>query len=165
MAGAPDIVDKLKKGYKAIGRTYKNHIDGFNFLPYLTGKEKEEPAQVLLLLQRRRRHARHPLRQLEAGVHGAALPRARCRCGPSRSRGCGCPSSSTCAPIRTSSRTSPRTRTTTGSCTTRYFIYAAQAVAAKFAATFKDFPPIQKPNTFTIDDAMAKMREAAAGAD
>ena len=33
-----------------------------------------EPAQVLLLLQRRRRRAGHPLRQLEAGLHGAALP-------------------------------------------------------------------------------------------
>ena len=43
MAGAPDVVEKLKKGYKAIGRTYKNHIDGFNLLPYLTGKEKESP--------------------------------------------------------------------------------------------------------------------------
>ena len=43
MAGAPDVVDKLKKGYKAIGRTYKNHIDGFNLLPYLTGEAKESP--------------------------------------------------------------------------------------------------------------------------
>ena len=43
LAGAPDVVDKLKKGYRAIGRTYKNHIDGFNLLPYLTGKEKESP--------------------------------------------------------------------------------------------------------------------------
>ena len=30
-----------------------------------------------------------------------------------------------------------------------YFIYAAQAGAAKFAETFKDFPPVQKPNSFT----------------
>ena len=43
MAGEPDVVDKLKKGYKAIGRTYKNHIDGYNLLPYLTGKEKKSP--------------------------------------------------------------------------------------------------------------------------
>jgi hypothetical protein len=42
-----------------------------------------------------------------------------------------------------------------------YFIYVAQAGAAKFAETFKDFPPVQKPNTFTIDDAMAKMTAAA----
>ena len=43
MAGDPDVMDKLKKGYKAIGRTYKNHIDGFNLLPYLTGQVKESP--------------------------------------------------------------------------------------------------------------------------
>ncbi len=45
-----------------------------------------------------------------------------------------------------------------------YFIYAAQAAAAKFAETFKEFPAVQKPNTFTIDDAMAKMHEAAGAA-
>ena len=36
-------MEKLKKGYNAIGRTYKNHIDGFNLLPYLTGEVKESP--------------------------------------------------------------------------------------------------------------------------
>ena len=43
MAGASDVVEKLKTGYQAIGRTYKNHIDGFNLLPYLTGEVKESP--------------------------------------------------------------------------------------------------------------------------
>ena len=42
-----------------------------------------------------------------------------------------------------------------------YFIYVAQAFARKFAETFKEFPAIQKPNSFTIDDAMVKMSEAA----
>ena len=28
---------------------------------------------------------------------------------------------------------------------------------------FKDFPPIQKPNTFTLDDALKVMHETAAG--
>ena len=35
--------------------------------------------------------------------------------------------------------------------------------AAKFAETFKEFPPVQKPNTFTVDDALAKMHETMAG--
>lgn len=35
--GAPEVVDQLKKSYKAIGRTYKNLIDGFTFLLCLTG--------------------------------------------------------------------------------------------------------------------------------
>src|SRR4051794_38806067 len=43
MAGASDVVEKLKKGYPAIGRTYKNHIDGYNLLPYLTGEASESP--------------------------------------------------------------------------------------------------------------------------
>jgi hypothetical protein len=42
-----------------------------------------------------------------------------------------------------------------------YFIMLAQAAAGKFAETFKDFPAIQKPNTFTIDEAMAKMSDMA----
>ncbi|MGJ0507700.1 MAG: arylsulfatase, partial [Methylocystis sp.] len=42
-------------------------------------------------------------------------------------------------------------------------LYGAQAIMAEWAATFKDFPPIQKPNTFTIDEALAKMHETAAG--
>jgi arylsulfatase len=42
-------------------------------------------------------------------------------------------------------------------------MYGAQALAAQWAATFKDFPPIQKPNTFTLDEALAKMHEAASG--
>jgi arylsulfatase len=41
-----------------------------------------------------------------------------------------------------------------------YLIYPVQAIAAQFAATFSDFPAVQKPNSFTIDDAMAKMSEA-----
>jgi hypothetical protein len=46
-----------------------------------------------------------------------------------------------------------------------YLIYAAQMIAAEFAATFKDFPPRQKAASFTIDDALAKMAETASGAD
>ena len=40
-AGQPDIKEKLHKGYKIGSKTYKIHLDGYNMLPYLTGKEKE----------------------------------------------------------------------------------------------------------------------------
>jgi hypothetical protein len=42
-------------------------------------------------------------------------------------------------------------------------MYGAQAAAGQWAATFKDFPPIQKPNTFTLDQALTAMHETAAG--
>ena len=165
MAGAPDVVDKLKKGYKAIGRTYKNHIDGFNLLPYLTGEAEGEPAQLLLLFQRRRRRARHALRQLEDRVHGAALRRARWRSGRE-------PFTRLRMPKIFNLRTDPYEFADITSNTyydwfihNAYFIYVAQAAAAKFAETFKEFPPVQKPNTFTIDDAMQAMSDAASGAN
>jgi len=39
----------------------------------------------------------------------------------------------------------------------------AQAAAAQWAETFKDFPPVQKPNSFTLDDALRMMHETDAG--
>ena len=38
-AGEPDIVAKLKKGHDIGGTTFKVHIDGYNLLPFLSGKE------------------------------------------------------------------------------------------------------------------------------
>jgi arylsulfatase A-like enzyme len=46
-AGEPDIVEKLKKGYKANGRTFKIHADGYNFAPYFKGEEKKGPRQEI----------------------------------------------------------------------------------------------------------------------
>jgi arylsulfatase len=42
-------------------------------------------------------------------------------------------------------------------------VLAAQGVVAKFVATFKDFPPVQKPNTFTVDDALEKISAVGGG--
>ena len=43
-AGAPDIKEKLLKGGVMLnGRTYKNHVDGYDLNDYLSGKVKESP--------------------------------------------------------------------------------------------------------------------------
>jgi arylsulfatase len=39
IAGEPDIKEKLLKGHRAGNTTFKVHLDGYNFLPYLTGEE------------------------------------------------------------------------------------------------------------------------------
>jgi arylsulfatase len=46
-AGEPDVKDKLLKGHRAIGRKYKVHLDGYNFLPFLTGKTQEGPRREI----------------------------------------------------------------------------------------------------------------------
>ena len=42
-AGAPDVKEKLLKGYKAGDMTYKVHLDGYNLLPMLTGQGGDWP--------------------------------------------------------------------------------------------------------------------------
>ena len=42
-AGKPDIKEDLLDGYEAIGRNYRNHLDGYNMLEYLSGKTEKSP--------------------------------------------------------------------------------------------------------------------------
>ena len=43
MAGNETVIDDLKKGTTVNGKPFKNHIDGYNLLPYLTGEVEESP--------------------------------------------------------------------------------------------------------------------------
>ncbi|HCP56873.1 MAG TPA: arylsulfatase, partial [Pseudomonas sp.] len=42
-AGVPDVKEKLLAGYKAGDKQFKVHLDGYNLLPYLEGKEEKSP--------------------------------------------------------------------------------------------------------------------------
>jgi arylsulfatase A-like enzyme len=157
MAGEPDIVEKAKKGYKAIGRTYKNHIDGFNLVPYLTGHEKQSPRKLFMYISDdgdvlALRYDNWKVVFMEQRCHGTlqvwAEPFTRLR-----------------LPKIYNLRTDPYefADVTSNSyydwyLNHAYILYGAYAIADKFAETFKAFPPIQKPNTFTIDDALKMMR-------
>jgi arylsulfatase len=163
MAGAPDVVEKLKKGYKAIGRTYKNHIDGYNLLPYLTGKEKASPRNFffyfsddgdMLGLRFDNWKIVFMEQRLEGTLGVWAEPFVRLR-----------------LPKLYNLRTDPFEYASITSNTywdwmiNRGIIaLSATAIASKFAETFKEFPPVQRPNTFTVDDALEKMSDAVSGA-
>ena len=43
--GEPELVDKVKTGYKMGDKTYKVHLDGYNLMPFLSGEEKKSPRQ------------------------------------------------------------------------------------------------------------------------
>ena len=162
MAGAPNVVEDLKKGYKAIGRTYKNHIDGVSLLSYLTGKEKESPRKFFfyisddgdILAMRYHNWKFIFMEQRSPGTMQVwAEPFIRLR-----------------LPKIFNLRTDPyEFADITSNSYWDWFahvgdlFFLSQAAASAFASTFKDFPPIQKPNTFTIDDAIAKMSETVAG--
>ncbi len=115
-AGEPDVVEKLKKGHEAAGKTFKVHIDGFNLLPYLTGEEEKSPRNGFiyfnddgdLVALRFDNWKVVFMEQRSPGTWGS---------GPSRSRRCAYRSSSTCGRTRSSVPTRRRTRTGTGSST------------------------------------------------
>jgi len=46
-AGVPDIKEKMAKGFSTGSKTFKVHLDGYNFLPYFQGKEKVGPRNAI----------------------------------------------------------------------------------------------------------------------
>ncbi|MFA9388140.1 MAG: sulfatase-like hydrolase/transferase, partial [Methyloceanibacter sp.] len=46
-AGNPNVKEELLKGKKVGDINYKVHLDGYNLLPYFTGKEKESPRKEM----------------------------------------------------------------------------------------------------------------------
>jgi len=46
-AGVPDIKEKLKKGHKANGKTWKVHLDGYDFTDLLAGKTDKGPRESI----------------------------------------------------------------------------------------------------------------------
>ncbi|MNX33399.1 Arylsulfatase precursor [compost metagenome] len=163
MAGDPDVTQKLLKGYEADGKTFKNHIDGFNLLPYLTGKEKESPRNLFVYFSD------------DGDVLGIRFYNWKVvfmeQRAPGTMRVWAEPFTRLRLPKLFNLRTDPFERADTTSNTYYdwflhhdYLIFVAQGLASQFAATFKEFPSRQKAASFTIDDALAKMEEAASGA-
>jgi arylsulfatase len=161
-AGEPDIVEKCKKGYKSAGKTFKVHIDGFNLLPYLTGKEKQSPRDGFIYFD-----DDGNLVALRVGNWKMVFMEQRCE---GTLRIWADPFVALRVPKLYNLRTDPYERADITSNTywdwymnKAYMIMGAQAIVGSFLETFKDFPPRQKAASFTIDQAMDKLQSSFAG--
>jgi arylsulfatase len=163
MAGEPDVKEKLLKGHQAVGKTFKVHLDGYNLLPYLTGQEKKSPRPGFIYFD-----DDGDLVALRFDNWKIVFMEQRT---PGTMRVWAEPFVPLRIPKLYNLRTDPFERADITSNT--YYdwlidhgslVLAAQAVVAPFLATFKDFPPRQKAASFTIDQALVKMTEAASGA-
>jgi arylsulfatase len=47
MAGEPNVKEKLLTGYRAGGKSYRVHLDGYNILPLITGQTDESPRKEI----------------------------------------------------------------------------------------------------------------------
>jgi arylsulfatase len=157
-AGEPDIVDRLKKGHQASDKQFKVHVDGYNFLPYLTGEEEEGPRPGFIYFSDdgdlvALRYDNWKIVFAEQRVQGTVAiwmePFVFLR-----------------FPKIFNLRTDPFERADITSNTyydwlmdRAYISYAAQFLVRQFLETFKEFPPRMKPASFGIDQVMEKLEQ------
>jgi arylsulfatase len=158
VAGEPNIKEKLKKGkYKAIGRTYKVHLDGYNILPLLTGQTKESPRHEIFYFSddgdlTALRYDDWKLIFMEQKAMGTFRVWME-------------PFVSLRVPLILNLRRDPYERATITSNTyydwlldRAYLLVPAQTYVGKFLQTFKEFPPRQKAASFSLDQVMEKIK-------
>lgn len=156
-AGDTDIKEKLKKGgVKAIGREYKVHLDGYNFLPYLTGEEDEGPRKEIFYFSDEGdltalRYSDWKLlfmeQKAEATLRAWIEPWTPLR-----------------VPLMFNLRRDPYERAYSTSNTYYdwmidrvYLLVPAQVYVGNFLQTFGEFPPRQKPASFSLSKVMEKL--------
>lgn len=158
-AGEADIVAKLKKGHKAGSRTFKVHIDGYNMLPLISGETKENPRKGLMYWSddgdlMALRVGNWKVEFMQQRAHGFDVWRE--------------PLVSSRAPNIYNLRSDPFERATEDAtlfygkwmADHAFLLVPAQAIVGEFLKTFQEFPPRQKPASFSIDEALDKARQA-----
>jgi arylsulfatase A-like enzyme len=157
-AGDSGITDRLLKGWQVGGRTYKVHIDGYNQLPYLTGQEDKSPRKGFMYFD--------DDGQLVA-IRAEDWKFVFCeQKTPGTLAIWGEPLTCRRMPKLYNLRMDPYERADVTSNTyydwvlsKGFLMVGAQAIAAEFIATFKEFPPIQRPQSFNLDQIIAQLSQ------
>lgn len=162
MAGAPDISEKLLTGHQIGSKTFKVHLDGYNLLPYLTGKEQSSPRPGFFYFTddcdlAALRYDNWKLVFMEQRCPGTCMIWAE-------------PLVTLRVPKIFNLRTDPYEQADFDSNSYwdwmfdhLYLLVPAQQIVGKFLATFAEYPPRQKAGSFNLHDVMEKMANAASG--
>jgi arylsulfatase len=158
-AGDANVKQSLLGGVKAIGRKYKVHLDGYNFLPHLTGKAEEGPRKEIFYFSddgdlTALRYQDWKIIFMEQKATGTFRvwmePFVPLR-----------------VPLILNLRRDPYERATITSNTyydwlldRAFLLVPAQAYVGEFLKTFKDYPPRQKAASFSLDQVMEKLAPA-----
>ena len=160
-AGDPNITEKLEQGHEADGKNFKVHLDGYNFLPYLTGETEEAPRKEFFYFSDDGTlvAVRHKQWKLVFAEQRARTFRVWSE-----------PFVSLRIPKPFNLRTDPFERADTDSNNydrwwierSAFSVTAIQEIVGEFVATFKEFPPRQKPAKFNVDGIMKTMYSTGA---
>jgi arylsulfatase A-like enzyme len=161
VAGAPDVKDKLLKGVSLNGRSYKNHIDGYNQLDYLTGKVKESPRREFIYV-----NDDGQIVAMRYDAWKAVFLENRGRAFEVWRE----PFTELRVPLLFNLRRDPFEKAQHNSNTyndwflDRVFVLAPmQQLAAKFLLTMKDYPPSQTPGSFNLEKVQKQIEASIGG--
>ncbi len=155
-AGQEDVPQKLLKGYSANGKSFKVHLDGYNFLPYLTGKEEKGPRKEIFYFSddgdlTAMRYDDWKLIFMEQRSPGTLAVWAN-------------PFTPLRAPLMFNLRRDPYEFATITSNTYydwwldhAFLLVPAQDIVANFLGTFKEFPPRMKAASFSLDKVLDQL--------
>lgn len=159
-AGDPEIKEKLLKGHTAGAKTFKVHLDGYNITDYLAGKGEDPRKEFIYFVD-------------DGSLVGLRYQQWKVVFAEQREKGLNVwqePFVPLRLPKLFNLRSDPfETADHEGMDYERwrvehlFVVVPAQAYVAKFLETFKEFPPRQKPGSFSIDQVIENMQSAAAG--
>jgi arylsulfatase len=160
--GEPDIKEKLLKGHEAAGKTFKVHLDGYNQLPLLLGQTEKSPRRGFFYF-----NDDGDIVALRFENWKVVFMEQR---APGTLRVWSEPFTALRLPKLFDLHADPYERADITSNTyydwfisQPYLAFAASTVTSDFLKTFKEFPPRQRAASFTIDQAMEKMRQGLGG--
>ena len=158
-AGDPDVKQKLLTGYQVAGKTFKVHLDGYNQLPYLTGQQDKSARPYFIYFNDdadlvAMRFANWKIVFEEQRAPGTLLLWAE-----------------PFTKLRLSKfydlNSDPFERADITSNTYwdwlidhAYVQYGAVAQIAEYLESYKEYPPSQKPASFSVDGLMENMHRA-----
>jgi len=161
-AGDAGVIDKLLKGHSAGGKTYKVHLDGYNQLPYLTGQQEHSARKEFIYFND------------DGDLVGVRIENWKVVFEEQRAQGTLQiwvePFTKLRTPKLFDLHADPYERADITSNTYYDWLLSnpsglviGPTAVTKFLTTFKEYPPSQRAATFTIDQAMEKMKQTLTG--
>jgi arylsulfatase len=159
--GQPNIKDSLLKGASIGDATYKVHLDGYNWIPYFSGQAKEGPRKEFLYWTddgdlAGLRYNQWKIAFMEQRAHGFDVweePMVTLR-----------------LPKIFTLRADPFERGDHEGMGYKrwridrtFLMVPAQTYVGQWLQSFKEFPPRQKPGSFSLGDAMEKIMKGSGG--
>ena len=151
-AGDPNVKENLKQGIKVGDKTFKNHLDGYNFLPFFKGEETKSPRREIFYFDDNA--SLNAIRVNDWKIHFKIME--------------GNLAEATLKPLNMPQvinlRQDPFERFPKES--HMYFRWwgdklwtfvPAQVIVGQFLQTFREFPPSQKSGSFSVDHVLDQL--------